>query len=221
MELTRVAQNHPSISMSLTLCSVSKLINLQYTMTGDLELARKPNEKLTNIEENVLRYLAGYVCYKIQSQLEKSKKLNLLFVITDTSGCEMNETKDTEYWTNILDHGGLWHVSDTAYSMFCAMENELQQHLTIIDKAMLGQNRITILVNKLALNTEVLFHWNEILEEHSHVPEEEAALLLRDIIKLFVTTHGFAYATSLLKVYKQVSGKSLQKTKGLQKSLHD
>ena len=42
---------------------------------------------------------------------------------------------------------------------------------------MLGQNRITILVNKLALNTEVLFHWNEILEEHSHVPEEEAALL--------------------------------------------
>ena len=74
--------------------------------------------------------------------------------------------------------GGLWHVNDTAYSMFCAMEHELQQHLTI-DKAVLGQNRITILVNKLALNTEVLFHWNEILEEHSHVPEEEAALLLR------------------------------------------
>ena len=128
----------------------------------------------------------------------------------------MNETKDTEYWTNILDRGGLWHVSDTAYSMFCAMENELRQHLTI-DKAVLGQNRITILVNKLALNTEVLFHWNEILEGHSHVPEEEAALLLRDIIKLFVTTCGFAYATSLLEVYKQVSGKSLQKTKGLRK----
>ena len=127
----------------------------------------------------------------------------------------MNETKDTEYWTNILDHGGLWHVTDTAYSMFCAMENELRQHLKI-DKAVLGQNQITILVNKLALNTEVLFHWNEILEEHSHVPEEEAALLLRDIIKLFVTC-GFAYATSLLEVYKQVSGKSLQKTKGLQK----
>ena len=108
----------------------------------------------------------------------------------------------------------------TLHTQFCAMEHELRQHLTI-DKAVLRQNRITILVNKLALNTEVLFHWNEILEEHSHVPEEEAALLLRDIIKLFVTTRGFAYATSLLEVYKQVSGKSLQKTKGLRKSLHD
>ena len=194
----------------------NELSFISFHFAGKNLVVHKSCQKLTNIEENVLRYLAGYVCYKIQSQLEKSKKLNLLFVITDMSGCEMNETKDTEYWTNILDRGGLWHVSDTAYSMFCAMENELRQHLTI-DKAVLGQNRITILVNKLALNTEVLFHWNEILEEHSHVPEEEAALLLRDIIKLFVTTCGFAYATSLLEVYKQVSGKSLQKTKGLRK----
>ena len=38
-----------------------------------------------------------------------------------------------------------------------------------------------------------------------------------DTTCLFVTTCGFAYATSLLEVYKQVSGKSLQKTKGLRK----
>ena len=156
----------------------NELSFISFHFAGKNLVVHKSCQKLTNIEENVVRYLAGYVCYKIQSQLEKSKKLNLLFVITDMSGCEMNETKDTEYWTNILDCGGLWHVSDTAYSMFCAMENELRQHLTI-DKAVLGQNRITILVNKLALNTEVLFHWNEILEEHSHVPEEEAALLFK------------------------------------------
>ena len=61
------------------------------------------------------------------------------------------------------------------------------------------------------------------------MPEEEAALLLRDIIKpfiitfyfllrdiikLFVTTCRFAYAVSLLEAFKKVSGKSLQK-KGL------
>ena len=84
-------------------------------------------------------------------------------------------------YNNILDRVGLWHVSNTAYHMFCVMENELCRNLTI-EKAVLGQNQVTILVNELALNTEVLFHWNEIFEKHSQVPEEKAALLLRDII---------------------------------------
>ena len=48
----------PSFYQHVTDTVFSKLINLQYTMTGDLELACKPNKKLTNIEENVLRYLA-------------------------------------------------------------------------------------------------------------------------------------------------------------------
>ena len=60
---------------------------------------------LTNIEENVLRYVAGYICHKIISQLMKSThqhKLQLLFM-SDTSEMEMN-------------------ISDATYDFFHEME---------------------------------------------------------------------------------------------------
>ncbi len=55
--------------------------------------------------------------------------------------------------------------------MFYAMEMELREHLTI-DKAVLGQNQAATLVKKLSMNLEVQFHWNDLIDEHSHVPEE-------------------------------------------------
>ena len=66
------------------------------------------NPPLTREEENSLRYMASLM------------KLN---------GDEDDEERGTEDWTNALDRGGLWHVSDTAYNLFYAIEEEVQQHL--------------------------------------------------------------------------------------------
>jgi len=39
----------------------------------------------------------------------------------DESGCETDEK-----WTNSLDWGGLWHVKESTYQLFCAIEYRLR-----------------------------------------------------------------------------------------------
>jgi hypothetical protein len=60
--------------------------------------------------------VAGYICRKVRKQLEKSKHKNkddMIFRLMELSGDEEDE-RGTEDWTNSLDRGGLWHVSDMA-----------------------------------------------------------------------------------------------------------
>lgn len=61
---------------------------------------------LTRLEENTLRYVAGYVCRKVRKDLGTSKKKNkdeMIFCILELSGDEENEEHGTEDWTNGLD----------------------------------------------------------------------------------------------------------------------
>ena len=98
-------------------------------------------ESIKNIEENALQYVAGYIymCQKIISQLKKWKhehKEILLFFMSDTSGSEKDIDKDTETWTNLLDKGGLYHVSDITYDLFYHMELELRKYFNLRAKVM-------------------------------------------------------------------------------------
>ena len=196
----------------------STLISLHYKK--DLNTATRPSyHKLTNIEENIIRYIAGYVCHKMQSKLECNRNLDLLLIIAEMSGCELDESLSSEYWTNILDRGGLFHINDNTYLLFCALEKELQQYLKV-DRAIMGQNDTNEIVDTLISNNDVQFLWNSITGVHPHINITSSNQLLRDMVQLFVTIRGFAFAKSLLEAYKQVSSKSLQKSKGLRKALN-
>lgn len=53
----------------------------------------------------------------------------MILFISDLSGDEWDETQETEEWTNAIDRGGLWHISDSTYSIFYLMEEEIRKHL--------------------------------------------------------------------------------------------
>ena len=61
------------------------------------------------------------------------KEAVILF-ICDLSGDEWDEEQETEEWTNAIDRGGLWHVSDSTYLIFYLMEKEIRKQL-IADNA--------------------------------------------------------------------------------------
>ena len=65
-----------------------------------------------------LRYVSGYVCRKVRNDIEKSSKSNKLdmLLFMPLGGDQDDEEKDTESWTNTIDRGGVWHVSDTTIS---------------------------------------------------------------------------------------------------------
>ena len=77
------------------------------------------------MEENVLHYVAAYVCRKSK---DKNKDVMILCLL-ELSGDEDNEERGTEKWTNELDRGGLWHRNDLVYSLFYAMEQILHSYL--------------------------------------------------------------------------------------------
>lgn len=71
-------------------------------------------DPLSREDQNALRYVAGHVCRKIQVHIDKSysNKEDMILLIMDLSGNEMDDERGTEDWTNAIDRGGLWHVND-------------------------------------------------------------------------------------------------------------
>ena len=96
------------------------------------EFARKNQEEdyeirttgINDMEENTLRYMAGYVLRKIKSKIEKSSskyKDCMLLCISELTGEKM-DGGHSEVWTNLIDRGGLIHVQDDTYDFFYQME---------------------------------------------------------------------------------------------------
>lgn len=173
---------------------------------------------MTHIEENTLRYVAGYVCRKVNTKLAASKHPNkddMILSIHELSGDEENE-RGTEDWTNILDRGGLWHISDTAYSLFYAIEDEVRCHLLPSLAPTMNEGTKAAIVSAVMRSEDVSFEWSLFGAGIDNEIEKE---LLEMIVSLYVTTRGFSLATSCIENFKKENKKMLQKGKGLRKEI--
>ena len=169
--------------------------------------------EMTKIEENALRYVAGYVCRRTRINLETSThphKDEMIYCIFNLSG----DDSQTEAWTNIVDRGGLWHVSDMTYELFHAIETEVRQHLTVSEtkRVMDKQGLLQAVLN----NADVLFQWCLLSSDHQ---DEVIHDLLKIMADLYITIRGYSFATSCIEIYKQSMHKGLQRSKGLRKEL--
>ena len=97
--------------------------------TNERQVSSGPKSQLTVKEANALHYAAGYVGHKLRKHLESSsnpQKEELVLLIMDL--CEDDTSDDTENWTSMIDRGGLFHVPETTYTLFHAMEEEVCDH---------------------------------------------------------------------------------------------
>ena len=171
---------------------------------------------LTHIEKNVLRYTAGYVCRTVKKDVEKSKrkdKEELLFCLMELSGDEGDEDRGTEDWTNARDRGGLWHISDMAFDLFCAIEEEVRCHLILGEMTEgMKENIMTAVIE----SDDVLFQWCMF---GADLDSSQTRELLGMIVKLYITSRGHSFASTCVEKYKQEHKKTLQKGGGLRKEL--
>lgn len=174
---------------------------------------------ITNDEENALRYVSGYVCRKVQAEIKSSSlphKEDMILFISDLSGDEWDEAKGTEEWTNAIDRGGLWHISDDTYSIFYLMEDEIRKHLIAKSAKTLNERTKKNILDAVLSNEDILFRWSLL---SSIIDDNIAFVILQKITKLYVTIRGFAFASSCLELYKQQHKKKTQKSKALRKKL--
>ena len=100
---------------------------------------------LTWEEENALRYVGGFVCRKVRQQITESSlphKEDMLLLTIALCGDETDEDRGTETWTNEIDRGGLWHISDDTYSVFLILEYQIRRHLQVTAFCLHGQPKL-------------------------------------------------------------------------------
>ena len=73
------------------------------------------------------------------------------------------------------------------------------------------------ILSTLYSNVDLQQHWERLAMDY--LEEKEKSYLLNQIICLYVTVRGFAFANSCLELYKQCHTKKLQKSKSMRREL--
>ena len=177
------------------------------------------NPPLTREEENSLRYMAGYIYRRVRKQLESLThkcKDDMILCLMELNGDEDDEERGTEDWTNALDRGGLWHVSDTAYNLFYAIEEVVRQHLVVTAANTFTEGTREVILSAVMCSEDVLFQWCLLTADADDANGKD---LLQMIVKLYITIRGFSFASSCVELFKKANKTTLQKGKGIRKEL--
>ena len=173
---------------------LKKVFPITTDTTGDSPTAMSREEK------NALRYVAGYVIQKVledfKGQNKSSEPSEEVLLLYSFSGDEDSDG-GTEQWMDSVDRGGLWHISDQTYHLFCITEEVCRSHLK---KTNLTEGVELGMVDILHDNADLMFQWSILSAE---IEDSKGMAVLKAIIKLYTSIRGHAFASSCLELYKQ------------------
>ena len=181
--------------------------------------------ELQDSEKGVLRYVAGYICRHLRKKLERESHefkeemvLCLMELVKDPQDSEAKVETD-EQWTDLIDRGGLWHVKETTYQFFRAVEHVIRDTLITIKNPSLPLKQE--MIKSVIEDDDVQFYWLIVTADYEIDDDEIHKVLLHKIAELYVTVRGFSLASGWLEQYKQQTKKSTQRTKSLRREIHD
>ena len=149
--------------------------------------------------------MAGFVVRRLQKQLD-AKDIDMLIESDEATISDANSNE----WINLIDQGGLVHVTDACYQLFLAIEHATRQELQISKVGSMDDDFRTYLENTLSTDDNILFNWTMITGDET---EREDVLLA--LIKLWITTRGFSFAKAVIEKYRNKSKNTTTKSKGL------
>ena len=156
--------------------------------------APTPREQLSNVEENAIRYAAGYVIRKLETKYSKQKtesSRECTQALKEMAGQLHTHRSLTAHpsgsWMHLVDGGGLYHVEDMVYNLFLVLELLADQELNqLLQK---GKGLQKLKKNKLDWlcdDDEIQFIW--CLVSVTIQEESVRQQLLHDIAYLWITT---------------------------------
>ena len=169
-------------------------------------------------EENIIRYMSGYVALKLKHKYEKkeSAKAEQFVECLSSIAVQGQQSSFYEYtkeWMRLVDRGGLFQVNDNGYLFFRALELRTRQVLP--QHLMHPSQSKDSLLQELKNDEDVQFLWCMVSVDISD--SEDADQLLTDIIELWVTIRGFSVTGAWMDQYKKSSQKTVKKKKALRK----
>lgn len=177
--------------------------------------------EMTYDDQCATRYIAGYVCRKVRDRLESTRiphKNDLIITLYEFRGNGVESVDASEDWVDTIDRGGLWHVTDEVYVLFCCIEEEIRRHFTVTAQHAGHEGFKDRVIQHLKENEDVLFQWCILSIE---LDDELSLVLLNMILELYVTIRGHAFANSCMELYKQHKKKTLQKAKAVRRKVYE
>ena len=181
--------------------------------------------ELSDNDLNALRYVAGYVPWKLRQKFKKAlcKHPNRkAFLVCLEKMSEDSEEEDddsymeyTKKWIRTIDRGGLFRVNDEVYLFFHEIERMVRKFVVKLVNQSTQQEKQEI-VDEIVSDDDIQFHWSVISVDLDHHVGEQ---LLQEIVQLWLTIRGFSTAGAFVEQYKQITKKSTKKSTSLRKGL--
>jgi hypothetical protein len=185
---------------------------------------------LSLVEENAICYTAGYIVKKLISKYSRSSspRAAAYLDLLKRMGCKLAEktpcgtpdrSSHCSKWTEIVDRGGLLHVSNTVYDLFMFLEYTVDEELTSIFKAK-GKGIERVRREKLDWlcgSDEVQIVWSMITDA---VEDEDSFHdLLVEIASMWITTRGHSKACRVKEELKRAKDTGMKGKHSLRKEL--
>lgn len=163
-----------------------------------------------DIELNGIRYAAGFVVRKLKKKYQKLKRHGdyvdcLTRMITDesdiTQDCDGSTTLQeyTKAWLKRTDRGGLSHISDIVFWLFCEIELLVYER---IKKCYAGAKQPVAEIATWAVQDEdIQYIWSMIAVNISE--EDMSERLLHTIAQEWAVLRGHVYRKKVLEDYKK------------------
>nr|XP_054774354.1 uncharacterized protein LOC129282483 [Lytechinus pictus] len=183
-------------------------------------------EEFSIHDEQVLRYVAGFVPFALRKRYRRQKSQVASEFVRFLDGLRAKEDNHTQadsflaytsVWTTVQNRGGLFEVHDECYKLFRAMELETRKH---VSDELLLQGRAEpikdILHGAVLNNMHVLNMWNRI--QGCDLPHGDE--LLKTMVRYWVEIRLRAYV-KLFMDKRRDEAKASKREKGLRKKLKE
>ena len=181
------------------------------------EISNPEPETLTYEDANVVRYIAGYVCWKVRKNIKVSSRSNKQQLLSCVEGL-LGDDSDAPSadWVDVVDRGGLLHIKEGTYMFFYAVEEEVREHFHLRKISQLAEGSREHIEECVLENDEVLFQWCMLTAD---ADDDVGAVVLGMLVKLWITVRGFSFTSAWLEQLKQRKKTCLEKAKALRKTL--
>ena len=181
--------------------------------------------EMTNVEENILRYAAGYVpfalrrqCLKQEHNSEMKQKAECLSALEAENADEECHSflKYSKCWIEKENRGGLFTLNDQSYLFFRAVERHCRKHF---NKSRLGSIATDIrlpVLNSVFDDKDALQYWSNATADLS---ASVSVPVMQMCVKLWVNIRGHAFASNWIEEFKQAQKAEQCTKKALRKSL--
>ena len=187
--------------------------------TGDSLTAKEL--KITQVEEKIIRYVAGYIPYSISKKLSSMKetpqrKIMLDIMKTwnkaDLPKDDLNILQYTNEWVDKVNRGGLFLVTDNVYRFIVRVEIVARTILnTKLIATYAGEDLREIIIEKLDADPFVTIGWDSLVRDIEN--KKLCCQLKRIIFDKWVTirTNSFVKSWVDLVKFKHAQNKKSQR----------